>query len=87
MPEQTIFLIAVLLFGLLTFAIIGLVLICKKRTWGTLSSKLGAFIFILIFLLVLMLSNIPTERITPFIGLIGSVVGFFYGNKSQDDNN
>ncbi len=84
METQTLNFIIILTFGSISILLITIVLLARKRTWGAISSKLLGFVFIIICILLILFSEIPSERYTQLVGLMGVISGYFFGVNSQD---
>ncbi len=78
-------LLAVLIFGILVIGVEVLVMIKRQRGWGAQSRKIVGGSLIVIAAMAITLSNIPLERVTAMIGLLGALGGYVVGNKDEDE--
>ena len=78
-------LLVVLIFGVIVIGGEIFVMIQRQKGWGAQSRKIVGASLIIVAALAITLSNIPIERITSVIGLLGALGGYVVGNKDQDE--
>ena len=74
---------SVLLFGAVVIGLEVLVMIKRGRGWGLQSSRIVALTLVVIAALILVVSQVQSEKASAGFGLLGTVAGYMFGRSDQ----
>ena len=72
-------------FGAFAVGIEVLVMLLRKRGWGAESTRLVGLTIIVVLGVYLVASDVPVERLSPAIGLLSIIGGYYIGKTGKAD--
>ena len=87
MPRNALLAISVLVFGLLVIALEVFVMLRRNRGWGLQSSRTIGISLIVVSALFLASADLALDRVTPVIGMLGTVAGYLLGKSDSGGSN